>query len=288
MILELSGDPEVYRQAAITQIQRTRDFLATLAPSDGTMPTVLPFWNVSEVVGHMYVLSGFFTTSTWLICRGLASRPPGIRVLSAVNLLRPLVLPALHYSNIVAPLAAARVFPFRVERSLVSESLERAQRQIEHIPEDLLSQSFTFFGYWLSTALYLGVVAKECAVHRWEIQNALGEAALDEEVASFLPELLWASTPLCTRLRREAHGTVEVNMRGRRLQWSLDGKRVTALPRLLERPDATIEGGDAEFALAALDRMPPNRLRISGDAELASRLLGSFSYQAGPMPFFNP
>ena len=60
-LLDLPGPPEHYMTLALNQIERTSRVLGSLAPFEWHLPTVLPFWKVRDVVGHLYVLAGFST-----------------------------------------------------------------------------------------------------------------------------------------------------------------------------------------------------------------------------------
>jgi uncharacterized protein (TIGR03083 family) len=289
VIREMPGEPEFYRGAALTQLERACRLLASLNPEHARLPTALPFWSVSDVVGHMFVLGGFFTSSTWAIRTGVASSSAGALAMRALQAGRSIVLPALHYSNIAAPKVGSATLPFKLSLSYTRECLELAARQIRVMPASRFHKGFPFFRWQISTPLYLAVVAKECAVHRWEIESAQAPATLDDDLAPILPKLLWASTDVGTRLANGSpNGVVEVLTSSGSLRWRLQGLGVLTEIDEPGEPNVTLSGSDADFVLTALGRVPASRLDVSGDEPLARAFLSAFSYRAGPMPFFNP
>jgi hypothetical protein len=171
----------------------------------------------------------------------------------------------------------------------VRSVLEMLTDKVAKIPESRLAQDVPYFRWTVPVHLYLAVLAKELAVHRWEIENATNASEIDPEVGALLPMILWAAAPVLSRVPRRLEGTVRTIEPDRTLWWHVQSRKVTPLQRSSDRkPNAVISGGSVELALTMMGRTPPTGLRLSADRNLGLSFLHSFSYRAGPTPFFNP
>lgn len=284
---DLPGPPEIYRDAALVQIERTSEMLASMDTINWRRQSVLPFWTVRDVVGHLFVAGGFFTSSTRAIRGGIFDLAATRKAVRALDLMGPLAIPTLHYSNIVMPRMASALLSETTALRMVREMMDLLAREVKALPHHTLTQSFPYFRWVVPTHVYLAVIAKDFAIHRWEIENVVTAAQLDPDAAAFLPDLLWATALVSSRCRINLVGTVKtVTSRGE-LTWRLHGGRTIPVTEV-EIADVTISGHDDQLALALMGRASRDGLEIRGDEALGRDFLAAFSYRAGPVPFFNP
>ena len=288
-MLDLPGPPEKYRQMALAQITLTSDALAAISRDQWYLPTVLPFWRVCDVVSHLYVVAGFFTSATPIISGPTLRSRPAWLTSRALDATTPVLITSLHYSNILMPRIASHLLTQSTSVGAVRTVLEMLADKVAKSPESRLAQDFPYFRWAVPVHLYVAVLAKELAVHRWEIENAINPSAVDQEVGVLLPMILWAAAPVYSRAPRQLKGTVRTVEPARVLTWQVESGKITPVRFNHERPvDAVISGESADLALTMMGRTPPTRLGLSGDRNLGLSFLHCFSYQAGPTPFFNP
>jgi hypothetical protein len=288
-LLDLPGSPEKYRRLALDQTARTSDALASISRNEWNLPTVLPFWRVCDVVGHLYVVAGFFTSATPVVSGPILQWRAARLAAEVFDVARPLVIPSLHYSNIVMPRIAGRFLPQSASVGAVRALLDMLADKLAKIPESRLAQDLPYFRWAVPIHLYIAVIAKELAVHRWEIENATKGADVDPDLGALLPRILWAAAAVYSKPHGGSSRVVQTVEPTRSLTWQFESRRVFPIPpNDHPKADAVISGPSADLALTMMGRISPRRLTISGDRTVAQSFLRAFSYRAGPTPFFNP
>ena len=203
--------------------------------------------------------------------------------------LTPVIFPSLHYSNIALPRVASRILSQSASVTSVQTILDMLAHRLDLMPASRLSQTFPYFRWSVPVHLYVAVLAKELAVHRWEIEDARAPTDLDPDLAACLTGILWAAAPVYSRARRGTEGYVLTIEHGATLTWEVRAGRVRPVPEDAGvRPGAVISAGRADLGLVMMGRLSPRTLDVSGEWELARAFLAAFSDRAGPTPFFNP
>jgi hypothetical protein len=287
---ELPAGPEAALIAARRGADQALACIPTLDASTWSRQTALPFWRVAEVVAHLYVVAGFTSFTTALIRRRALDGVLGVWGNRLLIWSHPLTLTALHYSNLYLPLLFTQLLPRDTLIRTVSVALRSLQSQLARVTSVDLDLVFPYFQWQIPIGLYLAAVAKELAVHCWDIEAALDPTArLDAEAVTLIPPLLWRASPLSSKPQRSHSGTICAQLEGGQFAWWLDHGRLYPIEAGKGgAPDAVITGTSERFTLVALDRVPVGCLQLSGDEGLARAFLAAFSYRAGPLPFFNP
>jgi hypothetical protein len=115
---------------------------------------------------------------------------------------------------------------------------------------------------------------QEAAVHRWDIQTAVGlvPVAIGEDVASdSIDEFLASTLPWCIRVDKPLAGSVHIHCTDTQGEWFVhaDGR----VKPHHARGAVAIRGAASDILLALYKRIPIENLEIIGDAALARRFV---------------
>ncbi len=208
------------------------------------------------------------------------------RLIETLDTVRAPSFPIVYYSNLIGPKLFSRVLPRSRIQQLAVRNLVLLRKALDSFPDERLDDRFPALKWTVPIGLYMALIAKDLALHRFDIEKTGGDGDFDSDVATVVPEVLWAASTVYSRPAAGSSGVVRMVGAGRELSWLVQGGHIEPLSDSAP-PDVTIAGRPLDLALCMVDRAPPDALSITGDVDLAKAFLFAFSFRAGPVPFFN-
>ena len=214
----------------------TRTFLSAAASGDLDAPvSSCPGWTVRDLVGHLATVQRFHGTH---LLRGVTDPPPGPR-------------------------------PTPPDTGVIQwghDALGQLLANLAEVGTDGPAWTFLAMPEPHTTGFWYRRMAMEAAIHRWDLQNALGEPdAFDRELAlDGIDEVLGTFVP-GTRRGEEPEGTVDVTLTDDDRTWTV----VSGDP---DAARASISGPTDQVWLRLWGRIPLDGVDVTGDRTLGGSL----------------
>jgi Mycothiol maleylpyruvate isomerase N-terminal domain len=196
----------------------------------------------------------------------------------------PSAAPLFDTMNAVIPKALGRVLSPQGVKAQFAAGARNTRRRLQQVGPDDYTRPVYFEGGPYPLAFYIGIIVNELAIHGWDIESKIAQAAdLSHHARRVLPWFYWGSTPLMLHPRKYISGTVQVFLSDPEsaMWWSFGDGSVTVGRGITSHQDAQIRGSGSSFVLAVAGRINPvdavdSLLNVEGNRNLVERFLGSW------------
>jgi uncharacterized protein (TIGR03083 family) len=273
------------RDGALTELERLTKLIGNLAPADWLVPSAATGWSIGEVIAHLDLFLGLYHR---LLGRLLAGDPWAGLVATTLDRLdlsaMPSTAPIFDAVNGAIPKAVARLMaPQVLQRWFVTGAGRTREVLLREAPDEYPGSGLSK-GWANLLSFFLAIAVNELAIHDWDMESRIGEAAgLSDSARLILPWFYWSATKLMLRLPRRTNGTVLVLLSepASAMWWSITDGCVDAGRGTASQADLTIRISSERYVLGVAGRLTPAEVlesptAVEGDQALADCFLSAW------------
>lgn len=276
--------PTEITDAAILELEHLTRLLAGVSANDWSRPSAARGWTIGEVAAHLDLFVGLYGRFLGAVLAGGGSNGLAKVIGWVTGSVMPSATPVFDTINAVIPKALDRVLTPQAVKTQFAAGARNVRARLLQMGPDDFARPVYFEGGPYPLAFYVGIIVNELAMHAWDIESKIAQAAdLSHQARRVLPWFYWGSTRLMLRRSSGISGTVQVFLTEPEsaMWWSLRHASVTIGRELTPNPDAQIRGSSGSFVLALAGRINPvdavdSLLNVEGNRNLAERFLGSW------------